>query len=771
MLPAGVSSSLNQDGGIDVAQQVNILLVDDRPENLLALEAILSDLGQNLVRASSGAEALRLLNEQEFAVVLLDVRLNDMDGFQVATAMRAQEKTRHTPIIFITAYDSDASSLTTAYTLGAIDYLVKPLVPEILRAKVAVFTDLYQNVRLRESERRLRALLENAWDGVLLVAADGTILENIPDNPQRLGYSVKEFVGHSGFAFIHPDDLPAVQEAMGLLLQAPGSKVTRQYRLRRKDGSWAWVEGTGANLLHDPTVRALVVNYRDITERREAERVRAELAAIVESSDDAIIGEDLQGSITSWNKGAERLYGYTSEEAVGKPVSLLHPPEQPSELPDLLERLRRGQQVEHYQTARVRKDGLRVDVSLSVSPIKDSEGRVVGAAKIARDIGPQKRLEDELRRRVEELAEAHRQKDQFLAMLAHELRNPLAPLRTGLHILRQPQTPPEVQQRTRDMMGRQLHHLGRLIDDLLDVSRILRGKVQLRKERLDLGQLARTVAEDRRAVLGQAHLTLLLAIPETPVWVMGDRTRLTQALNNLLDNAVKFANGGQQVTVRVRADEEHRHALLSVRDEGIGIEPEVLPRLFSPFLQADRSLDRSRGGLGLGLAMVKELAELHGGSAAAFSEGAERGAEFTIRLPLEQEPAALSNVPSMPQSTGKPLRIVVVEDNRDGADSLRLLLQLLGHDVRVAYTGPEGVTLVKEWQPDIVLCDIGLPGLDGYGVAREIRLNPTTARVRLLALTGYGADEDRQRSSAAGFDGHLVKPADPKRLQQMLEVG
>jgi PAS domain S-box-containing protein len=752
-------------------QQVNILLVDDRKDNLLALEVILGELGQNLVSALSGEEALRLLSQNEFAVVLLDVRLDGMDGFEVAKAIRAQENAKHTPIIFITAYEDDKSALIKAYTLGAVDYLVKPLVPEILRAKVAVFIDLFQNIRLRRSERRLRVLLENAWDGVSLVALDGTILDNFPDHPHLLGYSQGEYVGHSSFEFLHPDDVPDARGALAELLQAPGLKTMVRYRLRHKDGSWCWVEGVCTNLLHDPDIRAIVVNYRDITGQKETERIRSELAAIVKSSEDAIIGQNLQGIITSWNKGAQRLYGYTAEEIIGKPVSLLHPPDQPSELPDLLERLRRGESIEHYQTVRVRKDGSRMDVSLSVSLIKDGEDRVIGAAKIARDIGPQKQLEDELRRRVEELAEAHRHKDQFLAMLAHELRNPLAPLRTGLHILHEPQTSPEVWKRTLDMMKRQLHHLGRLIDDLLDVSRILRGKVRLRKERLDLSQLARMVAEDRRPVLEQVSLTLLLTLPETPVWVMGDRTRLVQVLNNLLDNAVKFTNGGHQVTVRVRADEEHRQAVLSVHDEGIGIEPELLPRLFSPFLQADRSLDRSRGGLGLGLATVKELAQLHGGSAEAFSEGVGRGAEFSVRLPLEQEPAALSKAPITPQSTGRHLRIFVVEDNRDGAESLRMLLQLLGHDVRVAYTGPEGIALVKEWQPDIVLCDIGLPGLDGYGVARKIRLNPTTARVRLLALTGYGTDEDRRRSSEAGFDGHLVKPADPEKLQQLLEVG
>jgi PAS domain S-box-containing protein len=644
-----MTRTVHDNGDADMVDPVNILLVDDHEANLLALEVILQPLGQNLVKARSGQEALRLLLDDDFAVVLLDIRLGSMDGFEVAQRIRTQERSQHAPIIFITAYESEDFPPAKAYTLGAVDYLIKPLVPEILRAKVAVFIDLFQNARLRQSERRLRALLENAWDGISLLSSDGTILENIPHNLHRLGYSQEEFLGHRGFEFIHSDDLPAVQAALEHLLQAAGAKAMLQYRLRRKDGSWCWVEGIGTNLLHDPAVRALVVNYRDISEQKAAE--------------------------------------------------------------------------------------------------------------------------DELRRRAEELMEAHRQKDQFLVMLAHELRNPLAPLLTGLHILRQPQTSVETGEQTRAMMERQLRHVSHLVDDLLDVSRILRGKVQLRRERLDLAQLTRTAAEDRRAVLRQAGLDLRLDIQETPVWVIGDAARLTQILNNLLDNVVKFADGGDQVTVRATADVERRQAVLSVRDKGAGIEPELLPRLFSPFLQADRSLDRSRGGLGLGLALVKGLTELHGGCVEASSAGAGRGAEFTIRVPLEQEPDALTDKPTGPHAKGKHLRILVVEDNRDAADSLRMLLELLDHEVRTAYSGPDGVTTARQWRPDVVLCDIGLPGLDGYGVARELRLNPTTARVRLLALTGYGAEEDRRRSSEAGFDAHLVKPADPAELCKLLASG
>ncbi|HEY7330498.1 MAG TPA: response regulator [Gemmataceae bacterium] len=638
-----------------MASQTNILLVDDNEANLLALEAVLQPLGQELTKARSGEQALQSLTQKDFAVVLLDIRLGGMDGFEVAQRIRSQERSKHTPIIFVTAFESEDFAPAKAYTLGAVDYLVKPLVPEILRAKVEVFLALHQRT---EQVRELQ--------------------------------------------------------------------------------------------------------------RRQTEQVRGELAAIVESSEDAIIGEDLQGLITSWNKGAERMYGYVADEVVGKPLSLLHAAQQPDEFPGLLERLRRGERIEPYQTVRLRKDGSHVDVSLSVSPIKNGQGTVIGAAKIARDIGPQKRLEHELRRQADELAEAHRQKDQFLAMLAHELRNPLAPLRTGVHLLRQSQTPPDVRERTHDMMERQLLHLSRLVDDLLDVSRIVRGQIRLRHERLDLRRLVRTVCEDRRPVFEQAGLTLVVDISPTPICVMGDQTRLTQIVNNLLDNSLKFARGRHAVTVRVGTDTEHRQAVLSIRDEGIGITPDLLPRLFTPFLQADRSLDRSRGGLGLGLAMVKGLVELHGGSVTASSAGAGRGAEFTIRLPLEQEVPALSDTPGTPPPSGKRLRILIIEDNRDAADTLSLLLNHLGHEARVAHTGPEGVDSVKQLPPDVVLCDIGLPGMDGYEASRQIRRLPGMANALLIAITGYGQESDVQRSREAGMNYHFLKPIDPFQLHQLL---
>jgi signal transduction histidine kinase len=368
-----------------------------------------------------------------------------------------------------------------------------------------------------------------------------------------------------------------------------------------------------------------------------------------------------------------------------------------------------------------------------------------------------------------QLVEADRRKDEFLAMLAHELRNPLAPLCNALHLLEQTGLDPEALERTRGVMERQVGHLIRLVDDLLDVSRIMRGRVQVRRELVDLPALIRTGANDRRAMLAEAGLHLVLELPEVPVCVAGDDTRLTQVLGNLLDNARKFKGAGGQVTVRLAVDAEKGQAVLVVRDDGAGIEPALLPRLFNAFAQGDRSLDRSRGGLGLGLAVVKGLVELHGGTVEAASEGPGRGAEFTVRLPLKAEQPALIRTPARVSTrAGEALRVLIVEDNRDAADSLRMVLELYGHQVAVAYTGPDGVKSAKAWRPDVVLCDIGLPGLDGYGVANQLRSDATTAKARLIALTGYGRDEDCRRSLQAGFDDHRTKPVDPAALQPLL---
>jgi two-component system CheB/CheR fusion protein len=379
----------------------------------------------------------------------------------------------------------------------------------------------------------------------------------------------------------------------------------------------------------DNVIDGVVMTFVDITELRRTQEQRAHLARIVESSQDAILGKTLDGIITSWNAGAEAMYGYAPQEAVGRSVDFIIPPERLPELGPIFAKLRRGEVVEPFETERLHRDGRRLHVLLSISPMHDASGRVVGASAIASDITDRKRWE-------EELHQAARRKDEFLAMLGHELRNPLAPIRNCLHVLAMPSAGEAQIVRARATIERQVHHLTRLVDDLLDVSRISRGKILLRKECLDLVDLVRSAVEDHRGALTADGLTLDVSLPDRPLWVSGDPTRLAQAVGNVLHNAGKFTDRGGRVTVLL--GKEGSEAVLAVRDTGIGIEPEVLTQLFEPFSQAPPGLDRSRGGLGLGLALVRRLVALHGGVVEASSEGLGRGAEVRLRLPLDEAP-------------------------------------------------------------------------------------------------------------------------------------
>ena len=500
-----------------------------------------------------------------------------------------------------------------------------------------------------------------------------------------------------------------------------------------------------------------------------AERRAAAQAAILQTALDAILTIDHEGRIVEFNPAAERIFGHKRNDVLGRDMAgLLIPPR-------LRQQHYRG--LTHYlatgegsvlgrrvEMPALRGDGVEFPIELAIVRIPGEPPLFTG---YVRDLSAAKRAEEAAR-------ETDHRKDEFLSMLAHELRNPLAPILNALHVARQPETSAADCEQALILADRQARHLTRIVDDLLDVSRVMRGKIQMRPQRLDLGNLVQTAVEDRRSVVEQAGLSLEVKTPAAPVWVHGDATRLSQVFQNLLDNAVRFTDRGGSVAVRLTIDEE-AHAVVTVGDNGIGIEPEMLPRLFDVFAQADRTLERTRGGLGLGLSVVKGLIDLHGGQVEAASKGPGRGAEFTVRLPVEATPPTLTDTSTssaanattaVPSRAG--LRVLVVEDQRDAAASLRMLLEMLGHETRVAYTGPDGVRAAEEWRPDIVLCDIGLPGLDGYGVARELRLNPITAHVRLLALTGYGTDEDRRLTREAGFDLHLTKPVAPEILQDVL---
>jgi two-component system CheB/CheR fusion protein len=397
-------------------------------------------------------------------------------------------------------------------------------------------------------------------------------------------------------------------------------------------------------------------------------------------------------------------------------------------------------------------------------------GEVVGLGVLVADITERKRLEDELRRRAEQLAEADRHKDEFLAMLAHELRNPLAPIRNALHILKQPDANGGMLGQAMDMAERQVGHMARLLDDLLDVSRISRGRIELRQEPVDLAAVLGRSVEAARPLFEERQHQLTVSLTPGPLRVRGDPTRLDQVVTNLLNNAAKYTDPGGRI--RVSAGREGGAVVLRVRDTGIGIDPEMLPKIFDLFVQAERRLDRSQGGVGIGLTLVRRLVELHGGTVDAQSAGPGRGSEFVVRLPAAPEGEAGARAGAAGADAASPRalsrRVLVVDDNVDAADSIALLLRLGGHEVRVAHDGPTALLIARAFRPQVVFLDIGMPGMDGYEVARRLRREPGPQPALLVALTGWGHDEDRRRSQEAGFDHHLVKPVDPAALVQLL---
>jgi PAS domain S-box-containing protein len=538
--------------------------------------------------------------------------------------------------------------------------------------------------------------------------------------------------------------------------------IARDGRETPIDDSGAPIRGEGG------AIAGVVFVFRDVAEARRATAARLYLAAVVESSDDAIIGNSLDGTITSWNRGAERLYGYRADEAVGRPLTLLVPPDHPDEVPTLLQRIKQGEHIEHFETVRLSKDGSRVNVSLTISPVRNATGKIIGVSKIARDISERLRLERELRQRMEQLAAADRRKDEFLAMLAHELRNPLAPIRNSLHIMKMQGATADMVERARQMTERQVRLLVRLVDDLLDVSRIMRGRIELRHEPVELAEVLARAAETAHPTLDAQGQELLVSPPAEPLRVRADPARLAQVVGNLLGNAAKFSSRAGRVWLSVERQGEQ--AVLRVRDEGTGISADLLPHVFDLFVQADTTLERSRGGLGIGLTLVRRLVELHGGTVTAASEGPGKGSEFVVRLPL------LPSVPQpdQPSATGRPppnaaRRVLVVDDNVDAAESTAALVRLWGHHVRVAHTGPEALRAAEEYQPEVVLLDIGLPGMSGYEVARRLREQPHFQKVVLAALTGYGQGEDCLRAKEARFDVRLTKPVDPDALRGLLD--
>ena len=567
------------DGDTDVSGKVNILLVDDQPARLLTYEAVLAELGQNLVTARSGLEALEKLMREEFAVVLLDVSMPDMDGFEAARLIHDHPRFERTPIIFVTGVHISELDRLKGYKVGAVDYVSIPVVPEILRSKVAVLVELYCKRReLRELNRNLALANERLAQANLALREERT---------------------------------------------------------------------------------------------RELEQFNATL------------------------------------------------------------------QRANEQLARANRS-------------------------LQREVSERARAEDALK-------EADRRKDEFLAMLAHELRNPLAPILNAVQLMRMDLSAKQLSW-SRDVIERQLSYLTRLVDDLLDVSRITRGKISLAREPVEVATLIARALETVAPLIEERGHHLEVQAPAEPLLLYGDPLRLTQALGNVLGNAAKYTNRGGHILLRVQHAGEAVE--LRVCDDGVGIPAERLPLIFDLFTQLDSRSDYAQSGLGIGLALVRRLMQMHGGTVTAASEGSGRGSEFTIRLPLLPAEAAPARAADgavraeLAPVVGR--RILVADDNPDALASLAEVLKLQGHEVFSAANGTLALECAERYRPDVALLDIGMPLLDGYEVARRIRAQPWGAQVTLLALTGWGQEPDRRRSQSAGFDQHLVKPLDLARLNALL---
>ncbi len=1072
-------------------QKVNILIVDDERANRLALEAVLSILGQNLIEASSGEEALHLVQQHEFAVILLDVQMRGMDGFETAKRIRAGSDHRDTPIIFVTAYDHDYFPIEVAYSLGAVDFLIKPLVPVILRAKVARFVELFQKTeqvkrqaerlrqlerrefsqsltegktRLQDCEARKTAILETALDCIISIDHEGRVIDFNPAAEKTFGYRRVDLLGKPMAEYIVP---PALRDAhyrgMAHYFKSGEGPVLGnriEITAMRSDGTEFPVELAIVPILTEgpPNFTAYV---RDITERRIAQeklkeseqrfvrfmqhlpglawlkdlqgryvyindaaekafrtprtqlygktdkevfsstvaaqfqendlqalsnsagvqlvetllqedgvhhsivskfpipgpdgkpawiggiaidisdRIRAEeqtrfQAHLLNAVEQAVVASDRTGRVTYWNRFAETQFGWSKSEAIGRNIiQLIVAPDSAADAESIMQQLLHGKSWSGEIKLRHRNgtdfpawvidtpifDGSGVleavvgvstniserkrvehalrflaDASASLSTLVDYESTLQSVASLAvpsfadwcaidmvdhedtlrrlavAHVDPSKvKLIQDLDRRypphpsvthgtyqvlrngrselvnnihdslltevaqdaehlrllrqlgltsyicvplksrdkplgvltfamaesgihytdsdlafAEEIArraaiamensqlyanlrEADRLKDEFLAMLAHELRNPLTPIRNALQIMKMPTATMDLIGQSRDMAERQVQHMARLLEDLLDVSRISRGRIELRKEIVDLASIIDRTVEGVRVLIDERGHQLTISLPANSVRVDGDPTRLEQVVTNLLNNAAKYTDTGGRIWLSV--EQEDNEAVMRVRDSGIGIAPEMLSRIFDLFVQAERRLDRSQGGVGIGLTLVRKLVELHNGRIEAFSEGLGKGSEFVIRIPAWRGEITDKRLDYRDRVSDPPAparRVLVVDDNVDAADSLAMLLKMGGHDVRTAYSGPATLLAVRSFNPQVILLDIGMPEMDGYEVARRLRKNAALENMVLVALTGWGQEEDRQRSRDAGFNHHLVKPIEPNLLQKLL---
>jgi PAS domain S-box-containing protein len=635
--------------------------------------------------------------------------------------------------------------------------------------------DITQTKRLERDARHLAAIVESSDDAIISKDLDGTVVSWNRAAERLFGYSAAEIVGRS-IRIIVPVDRSDEEDRV-LATVGRGDVIDHFETIRRhKDGTLIPIALTVSPIRSEAgQVIGASKIARDMRRNQRAQRDAQRLAAIVDSSDDAIVGKDLGSIVTSWNRAAEAMFGYSAEDIIGKFIRLLIPDDRQQEEDEVLGRIRRGERVEHYETIRRRKDGTMLPVSLTVSPILAPDGTVIGASKIARDITDRQRADDERMRLLGIAREASQLKDEFLATLSHELRTPLNAIVGYLRMMQAGLLSDAKQLRAIDVVVRNATALTQIVEDVLDVSRIVSGKIRLDLQAVELQGLIEEVVDTVRPAADAKGITVNAIIDPRATAISGDPDRLRQILWNLCSNAVKFTERGGAIEVRLARSQSHVEVVVS--DNGIGIAPEFLPHVFERFRQSDASIGRSRGGLGLGLAISRHLVEMQGGRIFVDSEGLGRGATFRAEFPIRtarvkeapserERPRTPAGHPSIAVPRLDGLRILVVDDDRDALALIREILEATGATVTTADSGVEALDKLKRNSADVLVADLGMPGMTGFDLIARIRQSkdPHIRELPAAALTAFARSEDRTRALRAGFQTHLSKPIEPAEL-------
>src|SRR2546421_1492363 len=625
---------------------------------------------------------------------------------------------------------------------------------------------------LRESEERFRLLVEGAQDYAIFMLDPRGYITSWNSGAERIkGYREEEIIGKHFSCFYPPERVEAGYPDQELEAAATKGRFEDEGWRLRKDGSKFWANVI-ITALRDESgkLKGFSKITRDRTEamRKESEIRDSEIRfrRLFETAKDGILILDSDsGKITEANPYISELLGYSTDELIGKELWQIGLFQDIDASHAAFQQLQNEGYIRYHDLPLETKSGRKAEVEF-ISNVYNVDHHAVIQCNI-RDI-TERRLLEHAQAQAEALADLHRRKDEFLAMISHELRNPLAAITNAVQILDLQKDEHPIQEKARTIIRRQAGNLVVLVNDLLEVSRILSGRIQLHQEDLDARGIAQQAVETARPLIDQNKHKLTVSWPTEPIWLHADALRLEEVIVNLLNNAAKYTPEGGHIWLSIR--QEGNEVVLRVGDDGIGIAPDSLPHIFELFTQAPRSLDRSQGGLGIGLAVVRKLVEMHGGTVEAQSAGPGKGSEFIVRLPILSSPTGRSQILSKKgdERSGSGWRVLVVDDNVDSADSIAMLLQVSGHEVRVAYSGQDALDMAAKYQPDIVLLDIGLPVMDGYEVARRLRADTQLEKVKLIAVTGYGQESDRLQSREAGFDFHLVKPVDSQKLEEVL---